>query len=109
MFVKSPALSPEQRRDRRVTFALLFFWGTVVAAWAYWWFWPLQFESFVASAIPIIAFVYVAIIIYVVYACLVHVNSWRYKGEHPIALSLVLFAGHVISTTIYHFFVVLRR
>lgn len=81
----------------------------MLAAWASWWLWPLRFRHFVESAGPIVAFVYVAITFYVIYACLRHVNSWRYKGEHPMAMSLILFAGHIFSTTIYHFFVVVRR
>ena len=108
----SSELSPEHKRDRRVSLALVFVWGSALAAWACWWLWPRQVESLgraIEPAEPFLALIYAAIIIYVVYACIRHANSYRYKGAHPIALSLIFVAGHIVSTTIYHFSVVLRR
>lgn len=83
-----------------------------LAAWVFWWFWPVRYDTFsqtIKPAEPLLAFIFVAIVFYSIYACVRHANSYRYKGAHPIALSLLLFVGHVIATTIYHFLVVLRR
>ncbi len=104
--------SPEEQRDKRVSIAIVFFWGTTLTAWLCSWVWPTPYDSFLGTiepVEPVIALIYGAMILYVVYACLRHVHSDRYKGAHPYAWSLFFLAGHVISTTIYHFLVVLRR
>ena len=86
-------LPSERRRDRRVTFALLYFWGTTFAAWISWWLWPLQYESFsgtVTPVAPVLALIYVLLWLCVLYACLRHANGDRYEGAHPVAWSLFL-------------------
>lgn len=101
-----------ERRDKRVTTALLFFWSTAIVAWTFSWLLPRHFESIQQAIKPVgptLALIYVVIVVYAIYACVRHVNSYRYKGSHPILLSFVLFAGHIVSTTIYHFVVVLRQ
>ena len=105
-------LSQEEERDKRVSIAIVFFWGTTITVWIFRWIWPLPYESFLEAIQPVepaIALVYVAVFLYVLYACLRHVHSDRYKGSHPYAWTLFLLAGHVISTAIYHFLVVRRR
>lgn len=105
-------MSADKRRDRRVTIALVFFWSTAALAWVLWWLLPRQFESLhqaIEPVDPIVGLIYLAIVTYVTYACVRHVNSDRYKGARPIVVSLVLFVGHIVSTTLYHFIVVLRQ
>ncbi len=112
MFANSPESSPERQRDRRVTIALVFFWSTALVSGAFSWLWPERWESIrpaIDFAEPVLALIYAAVILYVIYACVRHANSYRYKGKHPVALSLVLLAGHIVAGTIYHLLVVLRR
>ena len=106
-----PATPEHKARDRRVSIALVFFWGPIAVTAAVGIVWPDQLDSFNrlgAPIEPLAELAYVISFIYPVYACIVHAGSDRYKGINSWSCVVLLLVGHIFTATIYHPGITLR-
>ena len=70
---------------------------------------PAGLNSILESVFVFAAAVLVMAVLFIMASCLHHLFSNEYRGSHRWLWFILIFAGHIIGSTIYHFFVVLRK